>query len=356
MSTRRTRSPVSASAPARLIAVVVLPTPPFWLAMAITCGKSTTSGDSVSRPGGPAVTGDAAAHATSRRMSAGGRVVHTAASCAPFCGYPGPGRMPVARIRNALAMCRSPAATRRNSDTRRRSAAGGIARATRAYDGRRLARRCSAGDATRRSRRTCPTTRNGSRASSACATEAALRAGERRGSSASTRWASSPRASGSTCCSTRARSSELDAFVTHRAAGVRARRAARPRRRRRHRARHDRRPAGVRVLAGLHGLRRIAVGGVRREDLQGDGPRDEGRRAGHRPQRLRRRADPGGRRVARRVRRDLPAQRPGVRRRAADLGDPRAVRRRRGVLAGDDRLHRDGRGDELHVRHRARTS
>ena len=41
--------------------------------------------------------------------------------------------------------------------------------------------------------------------------------GERRASSASTRWASSPRASGWTCCSTRARSSELDAFVTHRA-------------------------------------------------------------------------------------------------------------------------------------------
>ena len=32
----RTRSPSSANAPARLIAVVVLPTPPFWLAIAIT--------------------------------------------------------------------------------------------------------------------------------------------------------------------------------------------------------------------------------------------------------------------------------------------------------------------------------
>ena len=35
---------------------------------------------------------------------------------------------------------------------------------------------------------------------------------------------------------------------------------------------------------------------------------------------------------------------------------PRAVRRRRGLLAGDDGLHDHGRGDELHVRHRARTS
>ena len=33
-STRSVRLPRSASAAARLIAVVVLPTPPFWLAMA----------------------------------------------------------------------------------------------------------------------------------------------------------------------------------------------------------------------------------------------------------------------------------------------------------------------------------
>ena len=58
------------------------------------------------------------------------------------------------------------------------------------------------------------------------------------------------------------------------------------------------------------------VRGVRREDLQGHGPGDEGRRADHRAQRLRRRADPGGRRVARRLRRHLPAQHAGVRRRA----------------------------------------
>ena len=126
-----------------------------------------------------------------------------------------------------------------------------------------------------------------------------------------------------------------------------------PRRRRRHRSRHDRRPPRLRLQPGLHGLRRIAVRGVRREDLQGHGPRDEGRRADHRAQRFRRRADPGRRRVARRLRRHLPAQHAGVRRRAADLGRPGAVRRRRGVLAGDHRLHGHGRGHELHVRHRS---
>ena len=145
---------------------------------------------------------------------------------------------------------------------------------------------------------------------------------------------------------------ELDAFVTHRATEFGLDRAALPRRRRRHRPRHDRRPARVRLQPGLHGLRRLAVGGVRREDLQGHGPRDEGRRADHRAQRFGRRADPGGRRVARRLRRDLPAQRPRVRRRAADLGHHGPVRRRRGLLAGDDRLHDHGRGHELHVRDR----
>ena len=44
MSMSRTRKPSSASAPARLMAVVVLPTPPFWLAIAITCVKGITSG------------------------------------------------------------------------------------------------------------------------------------------------------------------------------------------------------------------------------------------------------------------------------------------------------------------------
>ena len=133
---------------------------------------------------------------------------------------------------------------------------------------------------------------------------------------------------------------------------VRTRRAALPRRRRRDRPRHDRRPARLRLLPGLHGLRRVAVRGVRREDLQGHGPGDEGRRADHRPQRFGRRADPGGRRLARRLRRHLPAQHPRLRRRPADLGDHGSVRRRRGLLAGDHRLHGHGRGDELHVRDR----
>jgi propionyl-CoA carboxylase beta chain len=36
-----------------------------------------------------------------------------------------------------------------------------------------------------------------------------------------------------------------------------------------------RRAARLRLQPGLHGVRRLAVGGLRREDLQGDGPRDE---------------------------------------------------------------------------------
>ena len=118
--------------------------------------------------------------------------------------------------------------------------------------------------------------------------------------------------------------------------------------------RHRLRPAGVRLLAGFHRLRRLAERGVRREDLQGDGHGREGRLPGRRDQRLRRRPDPGGRRLARRLRGDLLAQRPGLRRRAADLADPGAVRRRRRLLAGDHRLRADGRGDLVHVHHRPR--
>ena len=125
-------------------------------------------------------------------------------------------------------------------------------------------------------------------------------------------------------------------------------------RRRRHRLRHDQRPAGVRLQPGLHRLRRRAVRGARREDLQGDGPGDEGRRAGDRPQRLGRRAHPGGRGLARRLCRRVPAQRDGLGRGAADQHDHGAVRRRRGLLAGDDRLHLHGEGQLVHVRHRPR--
>ena len=178
-------------------------------------------------------------------------------------------------------------------------------------------------------------------------------AGERSGSSSSTRAASCPRASGSTSSSTRTRFTELDAFVTHRATdfgldeerylgdGVVTGYG------------RDRRAAGLRLQPGLHRLRRLAVGGARREDLQGDGPGDRERRADHRPLGFRRRADPGGRRQPRRLRRHLPAQHPGVRRRAADLAGHGTVRRRRGLLAGDHRLRRHGRWHQLHVRHRA---
>ena len=69
------------------------------------------------------------------------------------------------------------------------------------------------------------------------------------------------------------------------------------------------------------------LGRLRREDLQGDGPRREGRRAVHRPERRRGRAHPGGRRLARRLRRRLHAQRARVRRDPADLGDHGPLRR-----------------------------
>ena len=83
---------------------------------------------------------------------------------------------------------------------------------------------------------------------------------------------------------------------------------------------------------------------ARREDLQGDGPGDEGRRAGHRPERLGRRAHPGRRGLARRLCRRVPAQRDGLGRGAADQHDHGPVRRRRGVFAGHDRLHLHGEG------------
>ncbi len=106
-----------------------------------------------------------------------------------------------------------------------------------------------------------------------------------------------------------------------------------PGRRRGHRLRHDQRPPGVRLQPGLHRLRRRAVRGACREDLQGDGPGHEGRRAGDRPERLGRRAHPGGRGLARRLCRGVPAQRDGLGRGAADQHDHGALRRRRGVLA-----------------------
>ena len=111
---------------------------------------------------------------------------------------------------------------------------------------------------------------------------------------------------------------ELDRYVRHRESnfGMLERRPVR--RRGRHRLRHDLRPQGLRLLAGLHRLRRLALRGLRREDLQGHGPGREVRLPRDRDQRLGRRAHPGGRRLARRLRRDLLAERPVLGRRAAD--------------------------------------
>ena len=130
--------------------------------------------------------------------------------------------------------------------------------------------------------------------------------------------------------------------------------AAPVRRRRRHRLRHGLRPQGLPLLPGLHRLRRLAERGLRREDLQGDGPRREVRLPRHRDQRLGRRADPGGRRLARGLRGDLLAQRPGVGRHPADLARDGPVRGRRRLLARDHRLRLHGRGLVVHVHHRPR--
>ena len=145
---------------------------------------------------------------------------------------------------------------------------------------------------------------------------------------------------------------EWDMFVEHRCADFVDAGQQDPRRRRRHRLRHDQRPPRVRLQPGLHRLRRCALRGARREDLQGDGPGDEGRRAGDRPERLGRRAHPGGRGLARRLCRRVPAQRDGLGRDPADQPDHGSVRRRCGLLAGDDGLHLHGEGQLVHVRHR----
>ena len=112
---------------------------------------------------------------------------------------------------------------------------------------------------------------------------------------------------------------ELDKFKTHRCDRLRNGRRRDPGRRRGHRLRHDRRAAGLRLLAGLHGFRRQPLGRVRGEGLQGDGPRDEDRMPGDRIERFGRRANPGRRGVARRLCRHLSAQRDGLGRGAADF-------------------------------------
>ena len=121
---------------------------------------------------------------------------------------------------------------------------------------------------------------------------------------------------------------ELDRFVRHRETEFGMAREPAVGRRRRHRLRDGLRANGVRLLAGLHRLRRLAVGGVRGEGLQGDGHGGHVRLPGDRDQRLGRCADPGRRRLAGRLRGDLLAQRAGIRGRAADLARAGAVRGR----------------------------
>ena len=137
-------------------------------------------------------------------------------------------------------------------------------------------------------------------------------------------------------------------------AELRDARAAAVRRRRRHGLRDDLRAQGLRLLAGLHRLRRLAERGLRREDLQGDGSRREAGLSDHRDQRLGRRAHPGRRRLAGRLRGDLLAQRAVLRRDPADLAGHGPDCRRRRLLARDDGLHLHGRGLVVHVHHRAR--
>ena len=66
-------------------------------------------------------------------------------------------------------------------------------------------------------------------------------------------------------------------------------------RRRRRRQRSCARPAHLRVRAGLHRLRRVALRDQRREDRQDHGSGGEDGRADRRPERLRRRAHSGRR-------------------------------------------------------------
>ena len=119
-------------------------------------------------------------------------------------------------------------------------------------------------------------------------------------------------------------------------------RAAARGRRRGHWPRQDRRAHRLRLLTGLHSLRRLARRGPRGEDLQGDGQGDGSRRARDRPQRLRWRPHPRGRRLARGIRGGLPAERRRQRSDSSDLGDHGAMRGWRRLLTGDDRLHDDG--------------
>ena len=186
---------------------------------------------------------------------------------------------------------------------------------------------------------------------------AARRARRRRTSAcaASTRPASSPRASASSCCSIPARFEEVDKLrhpslprLRHGASSSSRATASSP---------GHGRVDGRLVYAFAQDF--TVFGGSLSETnaakiCQGHGSGDEDRRAHRRPERLGRRAHPGRRRLARRLRRHLPPQHARLGRHAADLRDHGPLRRRRRVFARDHRLHRDGRAHQLHVRHRAR--
>ena len=269
MSTHRTWKPCSASDPARLMAVVVLPTPPFWFAIAMTFAT-------VASP-----------HLSSLARSRGMVDCTT-----PMTGYPQADRV-------VHRFCgQSPPLDEARSLTHPASFDAGSM-----IPLGRGSRRSRASDATRRTIR------------DAAGTPRAIEARRRRAAhraAARARQAHGARATGPA-----ARSGsfvEFDAFVLHRATDF---------------GLADQRYLGDGVVTG-HGTidgrgsssssartSRSSADrsrGARREDLQDHGPGDEGRRADRRPQRFRRRAHPGRRRVARRLRRHLPAQHPGVRR------------------------------------------
>ena len=120
-----------------------------------------------------------------------------------------------------------------------------------------------------------------------------------------------------------------------------------------HRVGHHQRAPRLCVLAGFHRVRRLAERTPCRKDLQDHGQRHEGRGAGDRAQRLRRRAHPGRRRQPCRLCRGVSAQRTGERCGAANQRCDGALRRRRRLFAGDDRLHLHGEAQLLHVCDRA---
>ena len=115
-------------------------------------------------------------------------------------------------------------------------------------------------------------------------------------------------------------------------------REALPRRRGRLRVRQDQRPAGRRLRPRLHRPRRLLLRRAVAEDLPAPGPGARERDPADRPQRLGRRAHPGGRPQPGRLRRGVHAQRAVLRGHPADLGRARALRGRRGLLAGAHRL------------------